>query len=152
MLNEAPHNALLPESTPNPALAKMIAGSEPNGRDKTKLRIPMEKRYHITTKDIEWPPEVQSYNRDFTKLIEDIKKRHDPTVTTVAQGVLEWKKQLKTDRIGLDIQSWLDRFLYEPYRHPFLDWAAYVSSLWFIRHLMWLQPFYFLRHCTEHTE
>jgi len=31
-------------------------------------------------------------------------------VTTVAQGVLEWKRNRKTQNIGLDVQAWLDRF------------------------------------------
>jgi len=31
-------------------------------------------------------------------------------VTTVAQGVLEWKQNQKTQSIGLDVQAWLDRF------------------------------------------
>ena len=31
-------------------------------------------------------------------------------MTTVAQGVLEWKQTHKTQRIGLDVQAWLDRF------------------------------------------
>lgn len=83
---------------------------EPILRDRSKLRIPMERRYHITTTDVEWPPEVSAYNSNFTKLLENIKRRHDPTVSTVAQGVLEWKKTRKTEHIGLDIQSWLDRF------------------------------------------
>lgn len=39
-----------------------------------------------------------------------IKKRHDPTVTTVAQGVLEWKRSCNAKNINLDVQSWLDRF------------------------------------------
>lgn len=43
-------------------------------------------------------------------MLEAIKRRHDPTVTTVAQGVLEWKKNQKARNIGLDIQAWLDRF------------------------------------------
>jgi pyruvate dehydrogenase kinase 2/3/4 len=62
------------------------------------------------TTNIEWPPEVHEYNKRFTKALEAIKRRHDPTVTTVAQGVLEWKKNRKTQNIGLDVQAWLDRF------------------------------------------
>jgi len=31
-------------------------------------------------------------------------------VTTVAQGVLEWKRSQNAKNIGLDIQAWLDRF------------------------------------------
>ena len=45
-----------------------------------------------------------------TEALQNIKKRHDPTVTTVAQGVLEWKRKQKAGRIGQSIQEWLDRF------------------------------------------
>jgi hypothetical protein len=40
--------------------------------------------------------------RCFTKTLDTIKRHHDPTVMTVAQGVLEWKWNKKTQRIGLD--------------------------------------------------
>jgi len=114
ILNEPPPDSLkLPESTLNPALSEMAHGGlngEPLTRDRNKLRIPMERRYHITTQNVDWPPEVSLYNSNFTRLLEGIKRRHDPTVSTVAQGVLEWKKTRKADNIGLDIQSWLDRF------------------------------------------
>jgi pyruvate dehydrogenase kinase 2/3/4 len=59
---------------------------------------------------VEWPPEVYDYNKRFTQALEKIKRRHDPTVTTVAQGVLEWKRSQNARRIGLDMQAWLDRF------------------------------------------
>jgi len=67
-------------------------------------------RYYASTNKTDWPPEVQDYNKRFTKLLEHIKARHDPTVTTVAQGVLEWKRCHNARHIGHDIQSWLDRF------------------------------------------
>lgn len=70
----------------------------------------MERRYYANTNNISWPPEVQDYNKRFTKILEHIKSRHDPTVTTVAQGVLEWKRSQNARHIGLDIQAWLDRF------------------------------------------
>ncbi len=69
-----------------------------------------EFRYYAETPEIEFPPELHDYNARFTKVLEAIKRRHDPTVTTVAQGVLEWKKSHNTKHIGLDIQAWLDRF------------------------------------------
>ncbi|KZS98209.1 mitochondrial pyruvate dehydrogenase [Sistotremastrum niveocremeum HHB9708] len=122
-LNDAPSAATkLPESKPNPSMYRIL-NSPVNGNgngnsfkanggavDKTKLRIPMERRYFASTKNIEWPPEMADYNRRFTDMIDLIKKRHDPTVTTVAQGVLEWKRMYKTEHIGLDMQNWLDRF------------------------------------------
>lgn len=60
-----------------------------------------------------FPPQLHDYNSKFTKTLENIKRRHDPTVTTVAQGVLEWKHSrgkaapVETPR---EIQDWLDRF------------------------------------------
>lgn len=69
------------------------------------------RRYYANTSHVkEWPPEVREYNRSFTKALESIKKRHDPTVTTVAQGVLEWKRSQNARNINLDVQHWLDRF------------------------------------------
>ncbi|KAK7014975.1 protein-serine/threonine kinase [Favolaschia claudopus] len=104
----------LPESIPNPSLTGAVFkngnSANGNGFNKLKLRVPMERRYYANTQDVNFPPEVQHYNTRFTKTLETIKSRHDPTVTTVAQGVLEWKKSQKTSTIGLDIQAWLDRF------------------------------------------
>ncbi|KAJ7712884.1 mitochondrial branched-chain alpha-ketoacid dehydrogenase kinase-domain-containing protein [Mycena metata] len=106
----------LPESTPNPSLKGVGftngngANSNGNGFNKLKLRVPMERRYYANPKDVNWPPEVSHYNTRFTKALETIKSRHDPTVTTVAQGLLEWKKSQRASTIGLDIQAWLDRF------------------------------------------
>ena len=70
---------------------------------------------------------MQDYNKRFTKLLGHIKSRHDPTVTTVAQGVLEWKRSQNAKHIGLDIQAWLDRF--------------YLSRIG-IRFLMGQRPFF----------
>ena len=75
------------------------------------LVSPRPFRYYANTSHVtEWPPEVREYNRSFTKCLETIKKRHDPTVTTVAQGVLEWKRSQNARNINLDVQHWLDRF------------------------------------------
>ncbi|KAH7918645.1 alpha-ketoacid dehydrogenase kinase [Leucogyrophana mollusca] len=115
----------LPESTPNPSFANIpdhdhpllnLAHGSPmstsNGCSfgNIKLRVPLERRYYAKTSGIQWPPEVRDYNNRFTKCLEAIKRRHDPTVTTVAQGVLEWKRSQNAKNIGLDIQAWLDRF------------------------------------------
>ncbi|GLB45101.1 putative dehydrogenase [Lyophyllum shimeji] len=121
-------NHVLPESTDNPSLKHLDPDSlslshlthpNPNshsnsngsGYNKLKLRVPMERRYYADTDNIvDWPPQVQDYNKRFTRCLEKIKTRHDPTVTTVAQGVLEWKRMQNARNIGLDIQAWLDRF------------------------------------------
>jgi pyruvate dehydrogenase kinase 2/3/4 len=98
------------------------SGAGQNGiGGKKKMRIPMERRYYSIPEqnmDIDWPPEVYEYNKRFTKVLENIKKRHDPTVTTVAGGVLEWKKKqrgaggagARNVVIGSDVQRFLDRF------------------------------------------
>ncbi|KAI0697005.1 alpha-ketoacid dehydrogenase kinase [Cytidiella melzeri] len=126
LVMSAPNQTSLPESTPNPSLtyfsddyaAPSVAptvSSNGNGNGSstlpTKRRIPMERRrYFANTSSIVWPPEVREYNKQFTKTLEMIKKRHDPTVTTVAQGVLEWKRSCNARNISLDVQHWLDRF------------------------------------------
>lgn len=51
-----------------------------------------------------------SYNREVTESLKKIKKRHDPTVATVAQGVIEWKQSKKKNLIDHSIQDFLDRF------------------------------------------
>ena len=123
-----------PESKPNPSQSRFVdpnlhANPNSNSFNKLKLRVPMERRwiqlalfplvipftepcyrYYANTNGVHWPPEVQDYNKRFTKMLEHIKSRHDPTVTTVAQGVLEWKRSQNARHIGLDIQAWLDRF------------------------------------------
>lgn len=108
-----------------------------------KLRAPIERRYVVSS--IPWlttsnndngryyaqtpshlyPPEVHDYNARFTRSLEAIKKRHDPTVATVAQGVLEWQRARGVKlgsgvgaagggvagmKNGGEVQAWLDRF------------------------------------------
>lgn len=65
------------------------------------------------------------YNERFTKMLSNIKRRHDPVVTTIAQGILEYKKSGEYEKykgsppagteprdtiIDRSIQSFLDRF------------------------------------------
>ncbi|PIL23646.1 hypothetical protein GSI_14959 [Ganoderma sinense ZZ0214-1] len=130
LMTQATEALSLPESHPNPSLQYQyyqddytgsptgigIVSTPKNGNGRSngnaqKMRIPMERRYYANTSTVkEWPPEVREYNRAFTKTLETIKKRHDPTVTTVAQGVLEWKRSQNARNINLDVQHWLDRF------------------------------------------
>lgn len=75
------------------------------------MRIPIDRMYFSPPPvNTIYPPEVHEYNEKFTELLQKIKHRHDPTVTSVAQGVLEWKRSQKHGRIGQNIQEWLDRF------------------------------------------
>lgn len=58
----------------------------------------------------DWPPELQDYNTRFAKTLVGIKRRHDSVVTTVAQGILEYKRKRQRLQIDSNIQSFLDRF------------------------------------------
>jgi len=117
-LSACSDNIYLPESTPNPSLTALDDYEHPlhkpthstNGLGNVKLRVPVERRYYAKTSTVEWPPQIRDYNDRFTRTLEAIKRRHDPTVTTVAQGVLEWKQSQNAKNIGYDIQAWLDRF------------------------------------------
>ncbi|KAL4079369.1 mitochondrial branched-chain alpha-ketoacid dehydrogenase kinase-domain-containing protein [Scleroderma citrinum] len=117
----------LPPSTPNPALVheqtdaddtdKGPAGAWKNGSGAMgirnggiRLRAPIERRYFAHTPSHLYPPEVHDYNARFTRSLEAIKRRHDPTVATVAQGVLEWQRERGMKNGGGEVQAWLDRF------------------------------------------
>ncbi|KZP21440.1 hypothetical protein FIBSPDRAFT_953702 [Athelia psychrophila] len=75
-----------------------------------KMRVPMERRYHTATIEVCWPPDVRGYNTGFTRVLDFIRKRFNPTVTIIVQGVLKWKRSQNARNIGLDVQAWLDRF------------------------------------------
>ncbi|THU82541.1 alpha-ketoacid dehydrogenase kinase [Dendrothele bispora CBS 962.96] len=119
-LLDGPRSSLNGTFNGDPASSYQASSSNGNGNGnganpftKLKLRLPLERRYYSpnsSLQKINYPPEVHAYNSSFTKVLETIKSRHDPTVTTVAQGVLEWKRHQQQRRIGLDIQQFLDRF------------------------------------------
>lgn len=117
------------ETTENPVFgerAQFEDGADPlempgshlsNGQDHgngngtvSRRRIPLANRYYANLSGIEWPPEVIDYNERFTRTLEQIKKRHDAVVTTVAQGVLEYKRARAGENIQADVQRFLDRF------------------------------------------
>lgn len=107
-------NAALPVSTPNPSLPAHMK-TQPNGHGKhlvaTRQRAAPHHRYYANPDHtIKWPPEVHDYNERFTKLLANIKRRHDPVVTTIAQGILEMKKEQSSAHIDRSIQTFLDRF------------------------------------------
>lgn len=97
------------------AAAMTTQGANSNGENGNgnglKKRIPVEHRFYADHSQIkEIPPEVHEYNEQFTRCIESIKKRHDAVVTTVAQGVLEYKRAQRGKNIQADVQRFLDRF------------------------------------------
>ncbi len=116
----------LPEAKPNPSLleaaingdadaglAKALVPKNGNGNgnlNTSRSRALLEHRYYANLPDQQWPSEIEQYNEDFTKALEKIKKRHDAVVTTIAQGVLEYKRSRKANKVQADVQSFLDRF------------------------------------------
>ncbi|RPA86241.1 alpha-ketoacid dehydrogenase kinase [Ascobolus immersus RN42] len=69
------------------------------------------RRYYASVDDGgAWPPEVVDYNKRFTKLLQKIKTRHDPVVTTMAMGINEYKRSRQRLQIDSTIQEFLDRF------------------------------------------
>lgn len=60
--------------------------------------------------NVVWPKEVYDYNKLVSDALSKIKKRHDATVATMAQGVQEWKNEHKTVIVNSQIQTFLDRF------------------------------------------
>ncbi|KAI3623152.1 pkp1 [Malassezia furfur] len=111
-------------STPNPSLGESAALEDGvskthltanrkwgNGVDEPRKRRPiLSYGTHAKLDDIKWPMEVIEYNNNFTRCLERIKRRHDATVTTVAQGVLEYKRAKKSSADKADVQTFLDRF------------------------------------------
>jgi len=83
------------------------------------LTLPNDRYFPVPDIPLDsFPPQLHDYNARFTRTLENIKRRHDPTVTTVAQGVLEWKNSIGTagsrpgsnSRNQAQATEWLDRF------------------------------------------
>lgn len=94
---------LLSSNTKNPSMKSQSNG---NGSGKSAAR-----RYFAAVDDgQEWGPELTDYNKKFSRTLELIKRRHDPVVTTVAQGILEYKRKKQRMQVDSNIQAFLDRF------------------------------------------
>lgn len=106
------------EARPNPSLQgdDLFAESEPKSHlDSTGAlvrRTPvLAQRDYARLSEINWPPEVEDYNEQFTRCLERIKRRHDGVVTTLAQGVLEYTRATANRKEKkADVQRFLDRF------------------------------------------
>lgn len=49
-----------------------------------KTNLTVGRRYYASVDEVvRWPPEIVDYNKRFTKLLQIIKHRHDPVVTTM---------------------------------------------------------------------
>lgn len=67
-------------------------------------------RYYNNIDQMDYSPEIIDYTSSFVKTIEKVKKRHDPVVTTIAQGILEYKEYRNSPIIDTEVQKFLDRF------------------------------------------
>lgn len=107
---------ILSQTTQNPSVQRGQYKSAPdrNGNDdgnRNDRRISSSRRYYAAADDgMEWPPELSAYNIKFAEALERIKRRHDSVVTTVAQGILEYKRKRQRMQIDHNIQAFLDRF------------------------------------------
>ncbi|KAL1841677.1 hypothetical protein VTJ49DRAFT_6716 [Mycothermus thermophilus] len=102
----------LSEATPNPSIEEgQYSSWSGNGNGWSKGRSLATRRYFAPVDDTaDWPPELQLYNQKFAQTLHRIKRRHDGVVTTMAQGILEWKRRRQRMIIDNNIQSFLDRF------------------------------------------
>ncbi|KAJ5881530.1 uncharacterized protein N7529_000202 [Penicillium soppii] len=105
---------ILSETTQNPSVREgqyrsSVTAGNCNGINKAPAAS--GRRYFFPADDRgDWPPELNDYNQRFAKTLQQIKRRHDGVVTTVAQGILEWKRVRQRMQIDSTIQSFLDRF------------------------------------------
>ncbi|KAG8419396.1 [Pyruvate dehydrogenase (acetyl-transferring)] kinase isozyme 2, variant 2 [Metarhizium acridum] len=104
----------LSEATPNPSIDEGDSSgwggltNSNNGNGKAKS---LSRRYFATVDDTgDWPADLQLYNQKFAQTLHTIKRRHDGVVTTMAQGILEYKRRRQRMQIDGTIQSFLDRF------------------------------------------
>jgi pyruvate dehydrogenase kinase 2/3/4 len=111
--------SMLSEATPNPSIEEAEVsgwghagwGTQPQQQRNNGKRFTSTRRYFAAVDDTgDWPPELHLYNRRFSKLLDSIKRRHDSVVTTMAQGILEYKRKKQRMQIDHNIQSFLDRF------------------------------------------
>ena len=111
----ARESKILSETTQNPSVRQGQYRSLPKSHGKENGNgnggKSSTKRYFAATEDSgDWPPELADYNQRFAKTLEGIKRRHDSVVTTVAQGILEYKRKKQRMQIDSTIQAFLDRF------------------------------------------
>ena len=91
-----------------------ISRARPRLNDNTQTRVESPtygmSYFNPCPGNIVWPKEVYDYNKLVRETLEIIKKRHDATVATMAQGVQEWKNKKQTVMVNSQIQTFLDRF------------------------------------------
>ncbi|SAM09861.1 hypothetical protein [Absidia glauca] len=80
-------------------------------RQSTSQPYPIGHRYYNNIQHVQCTPEMTMYTEEMVRTIEGIKQRHDPVVTTMAQGILEYKEKTHaTSFLDTQVQQFLDRF------------------------------------------
>lgn len=113
MKQGARESKILSQTTHNPSVKEgQYRSHHPNGNGNGNgASKGSSRRYYASTDDEgDWPPELNDYNKRFSKTLEGIKRRHDSVVTTVAQGINEYKRKRQRMQIDTNIQAFLDRF------------------------------------------
>ncbi|CAI4217305.1 unnamed protein product [Parascedosporium putredinis] len=115
----------LPEATPNPSLQEGEYMNWPSQRQNSNAfgtgngngngwsrKYHSARRYFAAVDDTggSWPPELHMYNLKFGECLNKIKRRHDGVVTTMAQGIVEYKRKKQRLQIDNTIHAFLDRF------------------------------------------
>lgn len=113
LLKPAKHNGktsrVLSETTQNPSIP--LGQYKSQQADNGDKKVTATRRYYSAADDAgDWPPELNDYNTRFAGTLDKIKRRHDSVVTTIAQGILEYKRKRQRMQIDHNIQSFLDRF------------------------------------------
>lgn len=114
-------SSILSEATPNPSIKSGQYASLPPGQHNNsnnaggavvngKKSLASRRYYALVDDSGDWPPELQAYNSRFAETLHKVKRRHDGVVTTMAQGILEYKRKRQRLQIDNNIQSFLDRF------------------------------------------
>jgi pyruvate dehydrogenase kinase 2/3/4 len=110
-LVEATQNPSVKDGQYRSSTTSILNNIEPYTNGNGKSRGFGGRRYFVASDDGgNWPPELTEYNNRFAATLQQIKRRHDSVVTTVAQGILEWKRKKQRLQIDSNIQSFLDRF------------------------------------------
>lgn len=112
------NSRILSQTTQNPSVEKGQYRSQRNsppgngnGNGHGEKKPSSARRYFSAADDGgTWPPELNDYNTRFAGTLDKIKRRHDSVVTTVAQGILEYKRKRQRMQIDHNIQAFLDRF------------------------------------------
>ncbi|KAF8608447.1 mitochondrial pyruvate dehydrogenase [Ceratobasidium sp. AG-I] len=97
----------LPAATPNPFVAL------PSSSHNASNSISQRRFYASPSTDTAWTPELLELNSRFIKVLDRVRRRHDPTVYRVAYGVREYLRRAGGNGAqGADeeLHNWLDRF------------------------------------------